>query len=124
MEKVAALWKYPRCPWDRFSMTLSANLYQRAPRVGQNIRFPSSMMSEGTRVSATRRDMPIAKPRMMPMVFIMEKSAMARAKNEIMTVAPLVVMLSPAQVTEVLTAFSLLYPLMRSSLYLATMNMA
>src|SRR5512136_2026387 len=124
MEKVAALWKYPRCPWDLLSMTFSANLYQRAPRVGQNIRFPNSIMSEGTRVSATRRDMPIAKPMMMPMVFIMENSAMPRAKNDIITVAPLVVMLSPAHVTEVLTASSLLCPLMRSSLYLATMNIA
>ena len=105
-------------------MNRSAYLYHLFLLFGQNTLFPRSIRMDGTRVSATSSAMPIDRPITRPMVRIIEKSAMANAKNDIITVAPLVDMLSPAHVTDVLTASSLTWPLMRSSRYLATMNMA
>ena len=75
-------------------------------------------------VRATRRAMPIPMAMATPMLCVIGKLVREREPKAIMTVIPLVVMLSPAHVTEVFTLSSLSCPLRRSSRYLDMMNIA
>ena len=90
---------------------------KRFPEVGQNIVSDSMAMIEGTRVSATASATRTPSPTTTPIVFRKTTEVKASERNEMITVAPLVAMLSPAHVIDLMIASLGARPLTRSSLY-------
>ena len=118
-ENLALFRKYPP---PRSSLAFARSTSLSIGR-GQKTLSPTSIRSDGSIVRAKARAMPTATTRAMPMDLTRVYWPIMSAPKPIMTVAPLVVMLSPAQVRLVLTASSLVLPRTRSSLYLDMMKM-
>jgi len=106
-----------------FLLYFSQYVFHLLPVFGQKMWLPKSTSREGTRVSDTRSATTIESPSMSPIVCTMEYVAVDIARNAMMTVAPLVIIDSPAQHTAVCTASSFVAPLIRSSLYLVIRKM-
>ena len=87
---------------------------------GQKTRSPRRRTIAGVKVSAIASATVTAKPIVSPIVFRMGKEPRERAKKEIRTAPPLVVTLSPAQITAFRTATSFDLPSRRSSRYRET----
>src|SRR2546428_1151207 len=116
--KLAALRKYPGLS-ALLSRALAAYASNLLPDVGQNIRSPTTRMSDGISVRLTRRAIRTPNPRATPMDLRRVKLLIVIAPNAIITVVPLVAMLSPDQVTDVWTGWVLSLPPLRSSRYRA-----
>ncbi len=84
--------------------------------MGQNIRSEIIAITEGTRVSATARATKTPSPTTTPIVLRKTTEVNASERKEMITVAPLVAMLSPAHVTDVTIASLAARPLILSSL--------
>src|SRR2546426_1267826 len=95
IEKCAAPWKYR-------SVALSSPFgrgFASFDPEGQNTRFPRRRTIAGVNVSAIRRATVTANPIVRPIVFRIGKDPRDRAAKAISTAPPLVVTLSPAQIT-------------------------
>ena len=120
MENLADLEKYPVFFSMDFS-TPAAYFANLSPTFGQKTTLGTVIIIEGMKVREPRRATRTPPPTAKPIPFkkgTPEKRP--RNTNEIITVRPLVAMLSPAQVTDLVTARTLSLPLTLSSLYLAS----
>src|SRR5579863_8948314 len=90
-----------------------------APEVGQKVLPPTRLTMAGTSVRATERATRTPNPTTIPIVRRKVIEVRESARKEMITVAPLVAMLSPAQVIDVSIPCCTEAPRTRSSLYLA-----
>src|SRR5215467_8715177 len=102
-EKAPLLEKYPLFVTS-FALTDAAYFSNLVPELGQKVLPPTIPTIAGTRVRATERATRTPRPTTNPIVLRKTMDVRARDRKEMITVAPEVAILSPAQVTDFSTA--------------------